>query len=332
MAGNPEVSEIGDKLLWDAFVAQSPQGNVFSTSVWMEAAAGAQGCTPRYYGAFENGRLMAGVSFLEMKRGPFRKATIAPLAPYCGFLFAPFSGMRPSEEESRNSALAEILIRNLIAGYHHILLVQEPRYLDMRDFLQKGFACRVRYTYILDITDIDRLKERMEPRVRSVIRKAEGSLTVSDAIGLDEFGRLYERVYRDRGNPPPVPREYVERLTGSLISSGIAEIRAVRDHAGELIAAHAVVFDHDTVYGLTNGAIPERSSSGAFSLLLWDTALRNRATHKRYDLTGANLPSIAFFKKGFGGALAPFFSTERYSSPLVRTAFSIYTRMHKVLP
>ncbi|HEX3000447.1 MAG TPA: GNAT family N-acetyltransferase [Armatimonadota bacterium] len=332
MAANLEASEIRDNLLWDAFVAESPQGNVFSTSAWMGAAAGAQGGIPRICGVFENGRLMAGASFLELARGPFRKATIAPLAPYCGFLFAPFSGTRPSEEESRNAALAEALIRCLLSRYHHVLLVQDPRYQDMREFLQKNFACRVRYSYILDITDIDRLRERMEPRVRSVIRKAESSLTVSGVIGLDEFGGLYERVYRDRGNHCPIPRAYVERLSGDLISAGIAEMRAVRDQSGALIAAHVVVFDRDTVYGLTNGAVPDRSSSGAFSLLLWDTIQRHRVTRKRYDLTGANLPSIAFFKKGFGGALAPYFVTERYSSPLVRAAFSLYTGIHKVLP
>jgi hypothetical protein len=202
----------------------------------------------------------------------------------------------------------------------------------MREFLQKGFACRVRYTYILDITDIDRLRERMEPRTRTVIRKAGASLTVTGDLGLGEFGELYERVYRDRGNHPPVPRAYVERLSGSLIAAGIAEMRVVRDQSGTPVAAHVVVFDRDTVYGLTNGAIPERGSSGAFSLLLWDTVMRHRALRKRYDLTGANLPSIAFFKKGFGGALMPYFATEHYSSPLVRAAFSLYTRMHKVIP
>jgi hypothetical protein len=329
VAGKLETAGIEDKELWDAFVTASPQGSVFSTSAWLESAAGAQGGVPIYLGVFENGRLSAGTAFIGMKRGPVRKATAPVLAPYCGFLYAPFSGTKPSEEESRNSACAATIIDYLIPRYGHIFLVQDPRITDVREFLWRGFSCPVRYTYLLDITAPDRLWERMERRVRTVIRNAETSLALDGALDIGEFGGLYERTYRDRGNPPPIPRELVERLVERLIRGGAAEMRSVRDERGEPVAAMVFTFDRRSVYALVSGTIPSKNPSGASSLLFWDAVQRHAGLREKLDLVGANFRTIAFFKKGFGGALAPYFATERYASPAIRAALTLYTRLRK---
>lgn len=329
VAGKLEAAEIEDTLLWDAFVADSPQGNVFSGSVWMDAAAGAQGGVPRIIGVFENGRLMAGVSFLEVARGPFRKATSPVLTPYCGFVYAPFQGKRVSEAESFNNACSEVLIDHLRTTYKHIFIVQSPDLIDVRPFIWEGFSINVRYTYIMDVSDIDRLWDLMEHRVRKVIHNS-GSLALDGPLSVPEFGELYERTYRDRGNPAPIARNIVERMVERLMTEGIAEMRTARDDSGNPIAAMVFAFDRRAVYALVNGTIPSLNSSGASSLLIWDAARRHAGIRARLDLVGANIPSIAFFKKGFGGVLAPYFSTEWYSSPMVRAACSLYTGIHKV--
>ncbi|MHB9029685.1 MAG: GNAT family N-acetyltransferase [Candidatus Latescibacterota bacterium] len=329
MAGKLETARIEDRGLWNEFVTASPQGSVFSTTAWLESAAGAQGGVPAFLGVFGDGQLLAGAAFIEVKRGPVRKASAPVLAPYCGFLYAPFSGTKPSEEQSRNSACAAALIDYLLPRYGHVFLVQDPRVTDVREFLWRGFSCPVRYTYLLDITDPDRLWEGMERRVRTVIRNAGTSLAPGGALEIREFGRLYERTYRDRGNPPPIPRALVENLVERLIREGVAEMRSVRDEQGAPVASMVFAFDRRSVYALVSGTIPSRNPSGASSLLFWDAVKRHAGLRGQLDLVGANIRSIAFFKKGFGGTLTPYYATERYASPVIRAALNLFTRMHK---
>jgi hypothetical protein len=329
VAGKLETTRIEDRGLWNAFVTASPQGNVFSTPAWLESAAGAQGGVPVFLGVYEDGQLLAGAAFVEVKHGPFRKASAPVLSPYCGFLYAPFPGTKPSERESRDSACTVALIDYLMPRYNHIILVQDPRISDVREFLWGKFSCPVRYTYLLDITDPDRLWERMERRVRTVIRNAESSLVLGGALDIRVFGRLYERTYRDRGNPPPIPRGLVEHLVERLIREGMAEMRSVRDERDEPVAAMVFAYDRRSVYALVSGTIPSRNSSGASSLLFWDAVKRHAGFRPQLDLVGANIRSIAFFKKGFGGVLTPYYTTERYSSRMVRAAFIFYTHLRK---
>lgn len=330
MAVKREIARVTDDAVWDAFVESSPQGSVFSTSAWMRAAAEAQGGEPVMLGVFENGRLSGGCAFLEIKRGPFRKATAPVLAPYCGFLFAPFSGTRPSEEESRNAVCAGALIEFLQKRYHHVLLIHDPRYLDMREFLWRGFSCQVKYTYILDLADPDKLWNELEDHKRRCIRKADTTLSIEETKDSLLFREMYSRLYRDRGIRMPVPKLLAGEIVDRMCARGIAKVNVVRDQKDELVVLKAVTFDNKTVYDFVDGAIPSRNNSGASTMLLWDVIRRHTGVHDRFDLVGANMRSIAFFKKGFGGVLTPYFVTEWYSSPLTRAAFTAYAGIRKV--
>lgn len=330
MAVKREIARVTDDAVWDAFVELSPQGGVFSTSAWMRAAAEAQGGEPVMLGVFENGRLSGGCAFLEIKRGPFRKATAPVLAPYCGFLFAPFSGTRPSEGEHQHAVDAGALIASLLSGYQQVFLLHGPGVDDVREFLWRGFSCQVRYTYTLDIADAERLCDGLERKARRVVKKAEAGLFVENSRDTMVLGSRYEQLYRDRGIRPPIPRTLIETLARRALDEGIGEIRVARDSAGEVVSALFLVFDHRTVYALASGAIPSRNDEGGASLLFWDAMNRHAGTRATFDFVGANMRSIAFFKKGFGGRLTPYFVTEWYSSPLTRAMFTAYAGIRKV--
>ncbi|HDY89999.1 MAG TPA: hypothetical protein ENH82_17995, partial [bacterium] len=82
-----KVKRIEDVSMWDEFVANSPHGTVFSTSTWLKAGASAQGGNPVIFGVWEEKSLIAGVSFVEIIRGPLKKATTPVLTPYGGFVY-----------------------------------------------------------------------------------------------------------------------------------------------------------------------------------------------------------------------------------------------------
>jgi len=331
VAANLKVERIDDPALWDGFVTASPQGTVFSTSRWIAAAARAQGGEPVVCGIMKNGEIVAGITFLRIKRGLFTKATSPILTPYGGMLYRPTPGKRISEAESFNMDCARLMIDTLKKGYSNAFFVHSPGFTDVRPFTWNGWSGSIRYTYVLDITNTDRLWDILERRVRTVIRNAESSLDIGGPIGTGEFTDLYERIYGDRETSVPVDTAAVKAMTDEILGSGLGNMVTVRDASGEVISAMILVSDEHCVYAWLSGSIPGENSSGAFSLLFWNAVKRYSGSHDRLDMVGGNIPSISFFKKGFGGLLVPYYVTEYYSSPVTKAAFSIYTRLRSIL-
>ncbi len=329
-AAKGEVRKIEDPDVWDRFVAESPQGTVFSTLGWMRIAAEAQGGEPVALGVFEGDRLLGGASFLEISKGPFRKATTPSLTPYGGILYRPFHGKRRSDEEGLWHSCAVPLADYLGRRYDFVCLVHPHPVMDARPFSWSGFDSRVRYTYHLDIASPDAVWDNLEHRMKTVIRNADGELTVESSPWTAGFAELYEHVYRDRGGEPPVARGVVERMAPAAIASCGGDLRIVRDADGTALCAGLFVSDVHAVYAWVSGALPSRNSSGAMSCLVWDTVRRYSGKVPVFDMVGANIPGVAFYKRGFGGALVPYYVTERYGSPFARAFFTLYSLIRKV--
>lgn len=320
-----KIRIIENHSVWDRFVSGSPHGTVFSTSSWITAGASAQGGTPVILGVWDEDTLIAGAGFVELVRGPLKKATIPILTPHGGFIYTIDPATAQSDTESLQLLCAEKLISHLQRKYHHVFLVHAPGFSDIRPFNWQGWKSTVQYTYILDITDTEKLWASFKERARRKIRKASETLKPGGALTPEQVGALYEKVFRTRDRIPPVPRSMVTAMMRNLMNSGLVEINTAMDSDGAIVALQVLVIDKHTVYTWVYGTLPEKNHTEADSLLIWNAVKRYSKTHKTLDMMGANIPSVAFFKKGFGGVLTPYYVTEYYSSFLARTAFHTYS-------
>jgi len=325
-----KIRKIKDVSLWDRFVSNSPQGTVFSTSKWLTAGASTQGGKPVMLGVWDENNFIVGVSFVEITRGPLKKANSPVLTPYGGFIYNIDPDKSGSNTESLQLLCAEKLINHIQKKYHYVSFVHSPGFVDIRPFSWQNWKESVRYTYLLDITDTDKLWGRFRDRARKKIRRAENSLVIGDFIDTEEIGRMYESIFRARKTDPPLSREIVTSMVSNLRESGLVKITTAIESNGETIAVLALVLGKDTVYTWVGATYPEKNYTGADSLLIWNAIKSNSDTHKNLDMMGANIPSIAFFKKGFGGTLVPYYVTERYSSLMSRTAFHAYSKMKRL--
>ena len=75
-----------------------------------------------------------------------------------------------------------------------------------------------------------------------------------------------------------------------------------------------------TAYAWAAGADPTLNNTGATSLLYWQYLCK--IEHKYFDFVGANIPAVAFFKRGFGGDLTPYYVSEGYKSKWIKHALS----------
>ena len=119
-------------------------------------------------------------------------------------------------------------------------------------------------------------------------------------------------------------------MLDELLKTKLVEIITVLDKNNHIISAIAFVKDKKYVFAWISGSLPEKNSSGAFSLLFWDAVRRYGKTHEKLDMVGANIPSIAFFKKGFGGDLTPYYFTEHYRSRTIKMIFTTYASLKRL--
>ena len=91
----------------------------------------------------------------------------------------------------------------------------------------------------------------------------------------------------------------------------------IRDRASIV----AFVEGRDTSYAWVAGADSTHNNTGATSLLYWKYFSLCKRAH--FDFVGANLPAVSFFKRGLGGDLVPYYTTEGFGNTWLERAVQL---------
>ncbi|MYA23816.1 MAG: GNAT family N-acetyltransferase [Gemmatimonadetes bacterium] len=321
MADTFEIRLVADDTAWDAFVRQAVGGTVFSTSAWLRCAAAATGGQVNRLGCYRNGYLVAGISGLARRRMGLYRLETPELTPHTGLLLAPVAGKGPAKAEAVQHRACTHLTDHLAKHYDRVFLVHAPSIADVRPFTWQGWDAYLRYTYRLPLGDSKALWERIERRTRTAIRKAEKlgyHLRPTSDVAL--FRRQYEAIYANQANGSPIAAALAERFVAAALEAGLAQAYEITCQDGPA-AIVAFVEGFDTTYAWAAGADPAYNHTGAISLLYWQ--YYTTTSHQYFDFVGANMPSIAFFKRGFGCDLVPYYAVEGYKSGWVKRALGV---------
>ena len=321
MADTFEIRLVADDTAWDAFVHQAVGGTVFSTSAWLRCAAAATGGQVHRLGCYRNDRLVAGISGLARRRMGLYRLETPELTPYTGLLLAPVAGKGPAKGEAAQHRACTHLLDYLAKHYDRAFLVHAPAIADVRPFTWQGWDAHLRYTYRLPLGDSNALWERAERRARTAIRKAEKlgyQLQPTSDVAL--FRQQYEAIYTTQAGAPPVAAALAERFVAAALAAGLAQAYEIASPDGPA-AVVAFVEGFGTTYAWAAGADPAYNHTGAISLLYWQ--YWDAVDHNCFDFIGANIPSIAFFKRGFGCDLVPYYAVVGYKSRWVKRAFGL---------
>ena len=275
-----------------------------------------------------------------------KKATTPALTPYGGFLFAPPSATRAAQEEGKRHAIAAQLIERLEKDFHYVLLRHPPALQDVRPFRWAGWSAEVRYTYVVPLQDADRIGEadgvgemeaawtNCEHSIRKQINKAERQgievVVGEEADGVGSFLRLQDRSFARQKVAPPLSRDRMRDFYERLRARGLCRLYVAEDSSGRPLSARIVIPGFDTAYDWVAGADPDYYATGATPFLVWTILKEMSETHSYFDFSGANLPSVAKFKRGFGGELRSCYVTEKYSSMLSKALVRGYLRTKSV--
>ena len=321
MADTFEIQLVADDTAWDTFVRQAVGGTVFSTSAWLRCAAAASGDQIHRLGCYRNDHLVAGISGLARRRMGLYRLETPELTPYTGLLLAPVTGKGPAKGEAAQHRACAHLMDHLAKHYDRVFLTHTPAIADVRPFTWQGWDAHLRYTYRLPLGDSNALWERTERRTRTAIRKAEKlgyQLRPTSDAAL--FRQQYEAIYANQAGGAPVAAATAERFVAAALEAGLAQAYAIASPDGPA-AVVAFVEGFDTTYAWAAGSDPAYNHTGAISLLYWQ--YWDTVAHNCFDFVGANIPSIAFFKRGFGCDLVPYYAVVGYKSRWVKRAFDL---------
>jgi hypothetical protein len=257
-----------------------------------------------------DGRVVARLPYVVRGRPRLRMITMPPLTQTLGPWVAP-------SEASAPRALGEEL--ELLAALEAALppaaaFVQQfaPGMLNALPFHWAGYRLELHYTYRLHgIGSEDAVWDGMRGNIRREIRKALRRVEVRDDLPLDRFHAVWAKTFERQSLPVPAPLAVLERLDAACRARGAGTRLSAHDDAGRVHAVAYAVWDPNAAYYLLGGADAELRTSGAGSLLLWESIRRARAVTDVFDFEGSMLAPVERHFRAFGARQTPYLRVSR---------------------
>ena len=306
---------------WDDLVTQSVQGTLFHKSYWL----GASGEQFRIYGCFKGEKLLAGLAIAcGASRLGFKTGLHPLLTPYLGVVFRKSEAKRVkriSDEKNISQAIAE----KMKEDFGSIMFNFAPFPADLQPFIWAEFSSGVRYTYLLELDDLDDVWKGMDESRRRNIRRAEkDGIRVESGGSFDQTFALVDKTFR-RQEKDAFFRSAAYRYNEALSQRGQCNSFLARNKDGKAIAAVYIVWDEKRSYYILGGYDVEERHHGASAMAMWEAIkfTRNELALCQFDFEGSMIPQIEQFFRKFGGELTPYYSVH-WVKPSVKAA--LYTR------
>ncbi len=304
---------------WNELVKQSAQGTLFHTADWLKAS----GSPFRIYGCFKGGEMRGGLAIGINGR---QTADHPPLTPYLGIVFRLAEGKYVTAL-SNDKEISLALARHVKNDFTSISCRFAPEVVDLQPFIWEGYASSVRYTYRLDVGDLDRVWTNMEPSRRKNIRGAEkDGIAIENGAGFSSVFSLVENTFERQGEKVAF-KNAAFRYNEILSEGNRCRAFLARSNGGEELAAVYIVWDEKRAYYLLGGYDPQTSHHGAGALAMWEAIRFTRETLglREFDFEGSMIPAIERFFRKFGGVLTPAYCV-RWTKPSNRAFLSRATR------
>ena len=161
---------------WNEFVESSPQGTFFSTTKWLKLL----GLPFKIYGYYKGNNLLGGMaSFVQP----------APLTPFQGILVADLP-MKYVSQLSFHNEVANALIEVAPTKFYN-----HYTFPDIRPFKWAGWDIDIRYTFVVDLTDMTKLWESLEKQTRYEITHAHKTYECFMTPDIGVFNSLYSETF-----------------------------------------------------------------------------------------------------------------------------------------
>jgi Acetyltransferase (GNAT) domain len=299
---------------------------IFQQPWWLDAMA------PGRWDAVtveRDGRLVARLPYVVRGRPRMRVLTMPPLTQTLGPWIERPEASPPRALGHEHELLAELEARLPPAA----AFIQQfsPTMLNALAFHWAGYRLEIQYTYRLALDDEDELWKRLRGNIRREIRKARGRVEVREDLGLERFHAIWAKTFSRQGLPAPASLAELERLDAACAAHDARAMLFASDAAGHVHAVAYVVWDRNGAFNLLGGADPRLRSSGASSLLMWESIVRARRVTHVFDFEGSMIGPVERFFRAFGSRQTPYLKVTR-STLAARGALAARDWLRRLTP
>ena len=271
----------------------SPEPTLFQTDWWLSAASGG---SDERVSVYRDGRLVGWLPFHRTRRSGLIRLRMPPYTRTLG----PVLDLPPSKTYQRQANLRRI-VRDLTAKLpRHDFFEQalEPNTEYACAFQLAGYECHQAFTFRIPADEPqDALWSALDKKLRNIIRTTASHTNVEDGRDFDRFLRL------SRNQPRQVRSTHdyavLQRLYEAAFSRGQAAMRCAVGSTGDQAIA-LLIWDKSTLYYWVTARAADPGSSGANSLLVWDSIAFAQSRNLEFDFDGYCSVNAAVFMESFG--------------------------------
>ena len=305
-----------DKAKWDAFVAASPQGNVFCGTPFLDAL----GVDYDLLFVEENQQSQLGAVVIKREGRPIQAPY--PFTMYQGVLFDGSSVTMPHHKRMKwGLEVVEYMLMEMASIYDRISFCMHYSLDDLRAFQwfhyhdpQLGqFKIDLRYTGLLDLKAVESFEDCLA-KMRTVRRQEYrrglvDGLIIKESSDIGTLNRLHRMTFERQGIERPDEEErLLLAITETALSKGFGRLLVCKDRQGTSVAAMLFLYDARCGYYLFGANHPDFRKSGSGTCLLVENIRRCMEMGlSMVDLVGINSPSRGDYKTSFNAAPFPYY-------------------------
>jgi hypothetical protein len=187
---------------------------------------------------------------------------------------------------------------------------------DVIAFQELSFRTYVQFTYEIMPDAVEVLWQQLRTKTRTVIRKAEEQLVVTEWNDPAEFVRLHEQNLEEKGLENGIDGTLCQKIISASLNKKRGRILAARDKQNQVVAANFCVWDGTASYYLMSTR-SDHSGNTVSSLLLWESIKESARRGLVFDFAGlGNKGSVSLYS-GFGASVGARYVAVR-ARPLAR--------------
>ena len=288
---------------WNAFVDQSPQGDVFCYSWWLDAITRSNF---RILVAVEKDEIVAGMPLAYDLNNNINEP---PLTRTLGVLYKPKNTLNDHIYSSNQRRWLNALIEFLPLE-NFVQVCMHHNFTDWLPFRWKGFRQTTRYTYLIDYKDKteDDLKINLNRGRKNIINRAiKDGIKVEETNDLELLYNFACLSYKRQGLKFSIPFDVIRNLDEAILKYGRRIIFKAVDDSDKVLAVIYLAYNRKSAYYLLSGSDPEFRNTGGHSLVLWEAVKFFRKKVDFFNFGGSDVKHIEEHVKGFGGIMTPYF-------------------------
>ena len=177
-----------------------------------------------------------------------------------------------------------------------------------------GYRYEPSFSYRLsDLSDLDALYANVYKMTKRHIKGAPKRVIISMHPTADMMLHLLDKTFEAQGRKWPHDRDLTRRIIEKSVENGHGKLLVAQDGEGNLHSGAFLLYDEKVCYYLLGGSDSAFRSSGAQSLVLWESIRFASTVSKTFDFEGSNVEGIENFFRQFGGSRVINYSVIRQS-------------------